>query len=473
MNELACKWYENNLLSQSGGRGYQYLQKRGISRETAKEFRIGFAISSFDGLLNFLRQKNFTLNVLEKSGVIVSKAGGGYRDLFRNRLMFPIADIRDRIIGFGGRVLDNSLPKYINSPETSVYVKGRNLYGLNKAKEHIRGKDALIIVEGYLDLITLKQAGIGWVASSSGTALTEEQARLIKRFTQNVIMIFDSDKAGEMATLRTLDIFIREDMNVKVVVLPGGSDPDSFLRDQGKDKFISVLNSAQDLFSYKLKVLKSMFDVGEIYGKAKVIHEMLASINCFRNAVIRSEYLKRLTQELGTDEEALKIELKKISTPRTKIKMPDKAKPDAPASKYVAAERLLIKVLLENPECISILKERIAPSDFQDRRFATLIKTLFDFSKQGELAHPHRLINHFLDSDIAALISELMSNAEPIPQEKDKILDDCIKRIKQSNYRMQLNQLHEQIQLTKDNPEKLNRLVEEYNSLMKSGSGTN
>ena len=471
VNELACKWYEKVLSSEAYIDGRRYLKKRGIKDETIKEFRLGFATRDGSGLLKFLRQRNFALRILEKAGLITSRADGGYRDLFRNRLMFPIMDIRNRVVGFGGRVLDNSLPKYINSPETAIYIKGRHLYGLNKAKEHIRDKDSLIVVEGYMDLIALKEAGIVNVASSLGTALTEEQARLIKRFTQSVVVIFDSDKAGELATLRTLDIFIKEDMNVKVVVLPKGSDPDSFIRKEGKDKFSSAVSSAMDLFDYKLRVLESMFDLKDVYGKAKIIHEMLQTLNCFRNAVIKSEYIKRLAQRLDTDEQALNTELKKIDSPsfRWANKQPVKAL----ASKYVAAERLLLKILLEHPQCISDLVDRIKPADFQDKRFSVLVKTLLDLAKQDRFLAPNQLINHFLDSDISVLISELMSKKEPIPEDKDKVLDDCIKRIKECNHKIHMHQLHEQIGLAKDNPGELDRLLKEYNSLMKSENYNN
>jgi len=471
INELACKWYERVLSSDIGVLGRQYLQKRGIKEQAIQEFRLGFATKDWDGLLKFLRQKNLALRVLEKAGLVVSKRGGGYRDLFHNRLMFPIVDIRDRVVGFGGRVLDNSLPKYINSPETSVYIKGRHLYGLNIAKGYIREKNYIIVVEGYLDLIALKQVGIGHVVSSLGTALTEEQARLIKRFTQNVVMIFDSDKSGELATLRTLDIFIKEDMDVKVAVLPKGSDPDSFIRSQGKEKFSLALDSAMDLFSYKLKILKSMFNINDIHGKAKIIHEMLQTLHCFRNAVIQSEYMKKLGQQLDVDEQALKTEMKKIKTPRSRL--PDKIIPSAQIPKHVAAERLLLKILLDDPERILKLRERINPSDFQDGRFSLLIKALFDLSIKNTILAPHQLINHFLNSEISTLISELMSKKEPILEDKDKVLDECIKRIKQSSHKIQMHQLHEKIRSVKDNPEELNRLLNEYNCLMKSGKENN
>lgn len=465
INEIACKWYESNLTS--AVKAKNYLEQRNLTEKTVKEFRLGFAPLGFNNLLNFLRTKDYTLQTLEKAGLVVQKAAGGYKDLFNNRLIFPIADIKDRIIGFGGRVLDSSLPKYINSPETTVYTKGRNLYGLNKAKEHIREKDYLIVVEGYLDLITLNQAGIGCVVSSLGTALTQEQAYLIKRFTNNVVMIFDSDKAGEMATLRTLDIFIQEDMQVKVAVLPKGYDPDLFVRKQGIKQFLDILGGALDLFNYKLSVLKSMFNLTEVYGKAKISEEMLNSISGFKNAVIKSEYVKRLAQELHIDEEALKVELKKIEVSNRKVTPANVKKSYTSNSDINATERLLVKLLLEQPERIDKIKQMVQPSDFQDKRFALVIKVLFDSVGKEQFVQPHRLINYFKDSEISSLIPQLLAEPEPIPEDSDNVIKDCIKRIKYRGYKKSLSILHEQIALAKDDPERLNGLLNEYDSLIK------
>ncbi len=238
INELAGEFYASTLNASCGAVVKDYLLSRGIKPETIKTFKLGYAQDKWDSLINYLRGKGINLSLLEKAGLILAKDSGGYYDRFRHRVIFPIFDIKSRILGFGARILpvqeksgnDNSLAKYVNSPETPVYIKGRKLYGLNLAKDAIRDLDCVAVVEGYLDFIIPYQAGVHNIVASLGTALTVEQARLIKRYTNNVVMVYDADCAGELATLRSLDIFIDEDMQVKVVSLPNGLDPETVLR---------------------------------------------------------------------------------------------------------------------------------------------------------------------------------------------------------------------------------------------------
>ena len=328
INELATLFYEHLLNSEGGLSAKNYLIKRGIKAETIKLFKLGFAADRWDGLMNHLRAKNISLTLLEKAGLILTKEGGGYYDRFRNRIIFPIFDIKSRTLGFGARVLpapsealssskgkaegDNTLPKYINSPETPIYIKGRNLYGLNLARDAIRENDYVVVVEGYLDFMMPYQEGLKNIVASLGTALTNEQARLTKRYTHNVVMVYDADDAGELATLRTLDIFIEEGMEVKVVTLPEGFDPDLFVRKNGISAFKEKIEQAQNLFDYKLGILKSRYNPKDIHGKVKITQEMLSTIHKFKNAVLKSEYIKKLAQDLNLEEEPLLQELKKI-----------------------------------------------------------------------------------------------------------------------------------------------------------------
>jgi DNA primase len=310
VNELTCSFYEHTLNSPQSSQAKDYLLKRGIKEETIKLFKLGYALDRWDVLINHLRSKGISLFLLEKAGLILAKEGGGYYDRFRGRVIFPIFDVKSRPLGFGARALpeankakaQENQAKYINSPETPVYIKGRNLYGLNLSRDAIRESDFVVVVEGYLDLIMPYQEGLRNIVASLGTALTYEQARLIKRYTHNVVMIYDPDDAGELATLRTLDIFVEEGMNVKVVSLPEGFDPDLFVRKNGIEKFKDNIAQAQSLFDYKLKVLKSRYSIKEIEGKARVSSEMLLTINKFKNAVVKSEYIKRLAEELNIKE---------------------------------------------------------------------------------------------------------------------------------------------------------------------------
>ncbi|MCM8781300.1 MAG: DNA primase, partial [Candidatus Omnitrophica bacterium] len=384
VNELAEQFYQNNLESPNCVSAKNYLLNRKINQEMIRLFKLGYALPGQDTLLNYLRTKNVTLSLMEKAGLIFAKEGGGYCDRFRNRIIFPIFDIKSRPIGFGARVLSNEagLAKYINSPETQIYTKGKNLYGLNFAKDAIREKDCVVVVEGYLDFIIPYQAGFQNIVASLGTALTEEQARLLKRYAQNVIMVYDADDAGQMATLRTLDIFIEQDLNVKVVSLPEGFDPDSFVCRYGIERFREIVDVAENILDYKLKVLKSRYDYQKIEGKAKICAEILPTIDRFKSTVLKSEYIKKISEELKVSEDALLQEIKKLKEDRQYIGLAQVAQD---SSSFISpTEKLLIRLMMEEAELIDFIRQHLEPADFQSERTSKIVSIMFDLMEQGK-----------------------------------------------------------------------------------------
>jgi DNA primase len=467
INELAADFYQSFLNSASGKLAQGYLKQRGIKEESIKAAKLGLAPERWDALLSSLRQKNFSLGLLEKAGLVLAKEGGGFYDRFRNRLIFPIADIKSRVMGFGARVLDETLPKYINSPETMIYSKGRNLYGLHLAKEAIRDSDAVVIVEGYLDFMLPFQEGLKNIVASLGTALTQEQARLLKRFTHNVVMVYDPDKAGELATLRSLDIFIEEGMSVRVVTLPAGADPDLFVRKSGIANLQAKIKEAPGLFDYKLKVLKSRYNAKEIEGKAKISQEMLASINKFKNAILKSEYTRQLAEELNVKEDALLQELGKFKEERpyagqdsTAAKKPLEINP---------TEKLLIKLMLEEADFINRIKSDLEPADFRDERICRIVRLMFDLIDQGKAVEPHKLMNYLEGEDILQVICESSFLPEIPPDDKERVVDDCVQRLKHERLKFRRHQLHEEIKSAQHNgdEEKLHKLMREFHTLIK------
>jgi DNA primase len=475
VNELTCSFYEHTLNSPQSSQAKDYLLKRGIKEETIKLFKLGYALDRWDVLINHLRSKGISLFLLEKAGLILAKEGGGYYDRFRGRVIFPIFDVKSRPLGFGARALpeankakaQENQAKYINSPETPVYIKGRNLYGLNLSRDAIRESDFVVVVEGYLDLIMPYQEGLRNIVASLGTALTYEQARLIKRYTHNVVMIYDPDDAGELATLRTLDIFVEEGMNVKVVSLPEGFDPDLFVRKNGIEKFKDNIAQAQSLFDYKLKVLKSRYSIKEIEGKARVSSEMLLTINKFKNAVVKSEYIKRLAEELNIKEEALLEELKKIKNDRpytdSGVQGPGKT------LNINATEKLLIKLMLEEVQLINHIRQHLEPADFQDERISRIVSLMFDLLEQGKSVEPNRLMNHLEDEEIMQVICETTFLPEVSTQNKEEVVEDCIRRLKTQKVKLKRQQLHDQIKLAQHlgDEEKLQSLIREFDNLIK------
>jgi DNA primase len=477
INELTVLFYENILNSPAGQVAKEYLPKRGIKQETIKLFKLGYAPDKWDALINHLRAKNISLTLLEKVGLILTRQGGGYYDRFRNRIIFPIFDIKSRVLGFGARLMpaeaqtseEASLAKYVNSPETPIYIKGKHLYGINLAKEAIIQNNYAVVVEGYLDFISPYQEGFKNIVASLGTALTLDQVRLLKRYTHNVAMVYDADDAGELATLRTLDIFIEEGLNVKVVSLPEGFDPDLFVRKNGIENFRAKIEQAENLFDYKLRILKARYNPKEIEGKAKISLEMLSTINRFKNAILKSEYIKRLAQELNIQEDALLQELKKIKADRLYLEPQQE-----PLKKKVLninpTEKLLIKLMLEEAELIERIRERLEPTDFQDGRISRIVSIMFDLVSQGKGVEPHKLINQFEDDeDIRQFICESTLLPEFVSENKEKIIDDCIQRLKSERLRLKKQHLHEQIKTAQNlgDEEKLQRLIEEFHHLIK------
>ncbi|MDP2927221.1 MAG: DNA primase [Candidatus Omnitrophota bacterium] len=470
VNEMAVSFYENNLHTGSASLAINYLSNRGIKLATIKEFRLGLATSGWDNLINFLRSANVSLALLEQAGLVLPKDSGGYYDRFRNRIIFPVFDMRSRVIGFGARVMDNSLPKYINSPETPVYTKGRNLFGFNLSKDFIRDADSAVIVEGYLDFMIPYQEGLKNIVASQGTALTLEQIKLLKRYTHNVVMIYDGDTAGEIATLRSLDILIDEGINVKVVPLPKGMDPDALVRNEGINALKAKVEKAASFFDYKLDVLKSRHDIKDAHGKTKIASEMLLTINKFDNAILRGEYAKRLSEAMCIPEQYILEELGKlkpaVSTPGGQpVSFPRKNPQINPA------EKLLIKFMLEEKELIEKIMRELSPSDFADARTAKIVSVMQDLVGQGKNIEPSVLMNYFSEDDASQLVCETMFMPALTEQTREKAVNDCIARIKIQSLKSRREHLHMQIKSAQSlgDEGKLNSLIQEFHNLIKKG----
>ena len=473
INEIAADFYSNLLHSPEGAAALNYLKKRGMSPETIRAFRLGYAPDKWDGLLNYLRSKNIPLSLIEKAGLIIAKDNSGYYDRFRQRVIVPISDVRNRIIAFGARVLDNSLPKYINSPETAVYSKSKTLFGLNLSKEAIITQDCAVIVEGYFDLIAPFQAGITNIAASCGTALTTEQARLLKRYSRNIVMIYDADDAGQSATMRSLELLVEEDMNVKVVRLEKGYDPDAYIRHSGPEEFRALILGAKDTVDYMLDTLKAKYDPADISQKARIASEILPLVAKFKNEILKSEYLKKLSRELGVSESSLTAEIKKTKTTGYTDKRENSAgpRPAIRQAQSFCAESMLVKILLEENELIEHLREKILPKDFKDNRLSRIIARMFELSHDKEIARPQSLLNHFNETEISQTICELAASELPEISDKLKLLNDCVNKIKEKSRKSKQEDLCEQIRLAQHSKDenRIYQLLNEFKFLTKKG----
>ena len=466
-NEIAKDFFKSSLSERSADSCSQYLKKRNVNEETVKLFQLGYAPNMWEGLYSVLKNKGVEKDILEKSGLFVpSERDKGFYDRFRNRLIFPIFDIRDKIIGFGARVLDETLPKYINSPETPIYIKGRHLYGHNFSKNFIREKDYAVIVEGYMDLILPFQYGIKNIVATLGTALTEHQVRLLKKLTRTIVMIYDSDKAGEEATLRGLDLLVSLDMNVRIAALPKGFDPDNFIRTYGKDAFEDMINKSKDLFDYKIGILMTRFNKDGVRGKAAIATLMLPTIARIPNEILKAAFLKKLSEVLAIDEASLRAELKKI-------KIDSYAAGESVISqkiiKFRYAELMLLSIIIDEPDSLSEIDERFLSDEIRNEFIKRIMEHIRTLWKDKKDIAPSKIINHFEDEEAKALVAEACSIRETI-KDKDKVLSDCLERIKDDNFREELKNIQSEIRIAQDmkNNEKMTLLISKYNDLLKT-----
>jgi len=310
INEKAAEYFQDGLKnSVKGNPGMDYLKKRSLSSDVIAEFRLGFAPDKWDGLTGFLRRKQIDLDMAVQSGVIIPSDRGGYYDRFRGRIIFPILDQGQKIVGFGGRVLDNSLPKYLNTPETPLFRKGEFLYGLNSSFQAIREKNRAVIVEGYMDCLALINHGLKEVVATLGTALTNKHVRKLKGYANEAVVVFDSDKAGKKAALRSLPVFSNEGLSAKVVILPDGHDPDTFVNANGLTKFLELLDQASPILDYYLdqKLTQENLD---IETKARILKEIIPTISDLNTHTQRALYVRRVSERLGIGEEVMLSEMK-------------------------------------------------------------------------------------------------------------------------------------------------------------------
>lgn len=366
VNVEAAKFFFSNLMNNQQAK--EYFLNRGIKESTIKKFGLGYANDSWNNLMFHLRRKGINDNLLEEAGLIsVNKEKGRKYDRFRNRVMFPVFDYQGRVIGFGGRVLDDSKPKYLNSPETLVFQKGTNLYGLNFALKHNISERYFIIVEGYMDLISLHQYGITNVVASLGTALTINQARLLKRYADKVVISYDADIAGQMATLRGLEVLRTAGFDVRVLNIPQGKDPDEYVRSNGRDAFLKLVNVAEPLIDYRIKKAEEGIDFKNSQSLilyAKRIMEIISDLNPMEKDV----YIKKASENTGIKEQTLYDVLKsKVKYSRENNFRNNK---EEDGSKlyvepgFLKAERALLKIMIENKEYLQYIEERISENDF-------------------------------------------------------------------------------------------------------------
>ncbi|SCM80248.1 DNA primase [uncultured Sporomusa sp.] len=464
VNELARDFFHSCLTKTNYGKpARDYLTSRGITAECIDFFKLGFAPPFWDKLSSAFSERGITFDILLKSGLCAARTSGdGVYDRFRNRIMFPISDVRGRIVGFGGRVLDDTQPKYLNSPETQVFNKRQVLYGIESAYKPIRDLGKVVIVEGYLDAIMLYTHGIKNVVASLGTAFTPEQARtLLKLNNLNTELLFsyDSDAAGQNATLRALNTVRALGAAIRVVTIPDGKDPDEFIRKHGSAAFEELLAAAQSLLDYQLDQALKSDDYSTVQGKIAVVGKLAPILAEADNAVEINAHITRLSQILAVDESALRSEITKYIVQLKKDKNVKNGKTiniaflyKQPAPAVVQAERQLIRLMCDDLSLVPYVFAKIFPQEFQgvlQQEIINLIFNAYNMEKNITQAELNTVVNS-LSEKANNEFSHIML-MEIQFEDVVKLVDDCIKTIRLAH----LTTLYEQHRLMADELERM------------------
>jgi DNA primase len=368
VNQTAAQYFHNLLINSPAGKKAQsYVTGRGFTEQTIADFKLGFSPDSWEGLKTYLMERDYTEKELLTAGLIIEAEGGKTHDRFRNKLMFPIHDAEGRVTGFGARVLDDSLPKYINSPQTPLFDKSGTLYGLNLAKEAVRQQNQAVIVEGYMDVITAHQNGFNNVVASMGTAVTEKQVGILKRLTQNMALALDSDAAGEEATLRAMDYENTLDAEVKVIIMPRGQDPDDVIKQDVKT-WQKLVAEAVPIVDYTFNMVTSELDLTKVSDKTLARDKLLPIIGEIKDNVRKAHYLQKLTGLIKVSERDLEADLVRIR-PRPVRGRVEESKPKAlaPMQSLVSSpkEEYCLALLLQHPE-LKYRDEGLLPEYFEN-----------------------------------------------------------------------------------------------------------
>lgn len=439
VNREAAKFFYYQLRQPHGAIGYQYLQKRELTDETMHRFGLGYAGKNGAELVQYLRQKGFEDELIKEAGLANYSEKRGLLSQFWNRVMFPIQDINNRVIGFGGRVMGDGEPKYLNSPETPVFDKRRNLYGLNFARTARSGN--VILCEGYMDVIAMHQAGFTQAVASLGTAFTAEQANLLRRYTDNVLLAYDSDGAGVKAALRGIGILRDAGLTGKVINMKPYKDPDEFMKALGKEAFQERINQAENSFFFEVRILAGQYDMNDPESKTKFHREIAKKLCDFKEELERDNYLQAIAEKYYIGVENLRKMVagyaaqtglaKPIERPKSGVQQ--KNHPEENAKK---SQKLLITWITDEPSIYQKIKKYISPGDFTEELYRKVAEKLFAGLEEGNF-QPAGIISTFEDEEEQRQAADLFQTNLPMletGQEREKAFHDILLSVKRNSY---------------------------------------
>ena len=434
VNTFAAEYYHKKLYEPSSKAAQQYIKQRKLNNEILENFKIGFS-GNFDELYQALKKEGFKEEEILESGLVNKNDKGMYIDRYRNRLMIPILDERNRVIAFGGRVLDDSKPKYINSPENIVYSKGRHLFGLNVAKKGDTKK--LLIVEGYMDVISLHQRGITNVVASLGTALTTQQGWLLRKNTEQVILGFDSDGAGQTAIMRAMEVMQNMGCDIRVLQMEGAKDPDEFIIKYGSARFQKLIDNAISLIEFKVKVLKQDLNLENASDKIKFLNEIANILSKIDNTMEKEIYIEKIAKGYNISKEAIYAQVNKLEYANKKTSnaleksRPVLRKKEEKANAEISEEtkkreNTIISILINNPESYNIIKQNIKIEDFKDETNINILKSIYS-ELEKENPNLNIVLDHIEDEKIQNHLTEIMAEDYGIT-DNEKAIQDILKK---------------------------------------------
>lgn len=448
INFWAAKVFHRCLLNTDEGRpAREYLSSRGLDESTWKNFRLGYVPGSWDFLLGLSSGKGYEPGDLAAAGLVLPREGGpGHYDRFRNRVMFPIFDVRGRVLGFGGRALDDSTPKYLNSPETSVFSKGTCLYGLDVAKDGVLREKRVAVVEGYTDCLMAHQHGVDWVVATLGTALTPEHVGTLRRYADEVLLVFDGDDPGRAAAERSVELFLTEDVDVRVVLLPGGQDPCDFLVEKGLEAFREALKGATDVFDLKMEMIAGRHDLSRVRDREEAIEEVLetlAKTNPLRqDMLLGNNVVRRLCREMGVTEESLRARLRSLVRQRRGGAV---VQPKTPReSRSVSAQREVLGTMLSDESLAERFKEAVSADDFADDELKQVAGSLLAAIAAGESLDVNRVCDRLEDDRLTQVVVDLYHDSSQKGSETERF-EAALKVLREDARRREIQQLRREL----------------------------
>ncbi|OHB87538.1 MAG: DNA primase [Planctomycetes bacterium RIFCSPHIGHO2_02_FULL_40_12] len=454
-NEKAASFFTDMLLkTKDGKQSRDYVSNRLINDDSINKFRLGYAPNHWDSLVNKSKEWGVNIQVLEKAGLVITKQDKACYDRFRNRLMFPIFDSQNRPVGFGARALDNSLPKYLNSPETPVFNKSKTLYGINLAKESMIRNRKVLLMEGYTDVIMAHQYGIDWSIAVLGTALTREHVRLLRRYCDKAILVFDADTAGQKSSERNLDIFIEEDFDVNVVLLPKNYDPYDFLVKNGRQSFLEQVEKAYDFFGFKIKLSETKWDMSSVSGKTSAIDDVLSTAMKIPNFVKRELTIKRIAEEMSIEENILRDHLTRFKAlksgqiDRNKFHEQKTGNLNKLKSGDYLVEMTILSIIINRNDLIRKVETDIGFDSFRNKEIRSIVERIYEIYSQKGRVILNDVFPMLNTSEISRDLIDIISKQESIEEglmtdqtdSAEKILKECIQFIEKRKSRKSLEQ---------------------------------